>query len=248
MVSAADRSGRARAEGNQLVALDGEGRKTGAKDLRLKIVHPERYERVGRETRQLGLGTVWMPGSPNANCAKVDVLDVFPHLDHGRHPIKRVEGENFHVSASVVKEGHDRLSAEIVYRKAGTKEWQRAPMHLDPQGWFHGDFKLGEPGAYEYTVAAWTDRFGSWQHEVDRKFSDGQDVRSELLEGLAMIEAAIQNAGGDDRAKLELAAARIRQTNPTDQRAAVAAALEGDVGRIMQAVQKRDDISLRQPF
>jgi starch synthase (maltosyl-transferring) len=248
MVQAPDRSGRANAEGNRLVGLDGEGQRTPPSALRLRIAKPDQYQRIGKETRQPGLGTVWMPGSATANCAKVDVVDVFPHLDHGRHPIKRVEGENFHVSASVVKEGHDRLAAEIVYRKAGTKEWQRAPMHLDPQGWFHGDFKLGEPGAYEYTVAAWTDKFGSWRHELDRKFQDGQDVRSELLEGLAMIEAAIKNASGDDKAKLELTASRIRQTNPHDQHAAVSAALEGDVGRIMEGVQAREDISLRQPF
>ena len=40
---------------------------------------------------------------------------VTPELDGGRHPVKRVVGDLVAIGADVFKEGHDQLSARVIY-------------------------------------------------------------------------------------------------------------------------------------
>ena len=55
---------------------------------------------------------------------------------------------------------------------------------------WRGVFSFYENATYEYTVEAWTDAFGGWQHEFTAKFEAGfADLRSEALEGAALLEA-----------------------------------------------------------
>jgi starch synthase (maltosyl-transferring) len=55
---------------------------------------------------------------------------------------------------------------------------------------------------HEYTVEAWTDTFRSWQAEFAKKFEAGiSDLRSEALEGVALVKAAARRAR--DRADRE---------------------------------------------
>jgi starch synthase (maltosyl-transferring) len=54
---------------------------------------------------------------------------------------------------------------------------------------------LYDEDIHEYTVEAWTDTFRSWQAEFAKKFEAGvPDLRSEALEGAALIEAAARRA------------------------------------------------------
>ena len=41
---------------------------------------------------------------------------------------------------------------------------------------WQASFVVEEIGRYEYTVEGWIDRFGSWRHELAKKFGAGQDV------------------------------------------------------------------------
>ena len=53
-------------------------------------------------------------------------------------------------------------------------------------------FQVEELGGYDYTVEGWVDRFGSWRHELSKKFGAAQDVKSELLEGAALVRDTLQ--------------------------------------------------------
>jgi starch synthase (maltosyl-transferring) len=54
---------------------------------------------------------------------------------------------------------------------------------------------LYDEDIHEYTVEAWTDAFRSWQAEFAKKFEAGiPDLRSEALEGAALVEAAARRA------------------------------------------------------
>src|SRR5687767_5574269 len=118
MVNAADRTGRSTIDSDAAIGQRRSPERTRTKKNRehLQIV-PDVYARIGKEPRLPGIGQIWMPGTSTATCARVDVINVFPHLDHGRYAMKRIEGDRLHVSAEVMKDGHDKLAAEIVYRK-----------------------------------------------------------------------------------------------------------------------------------
>ena len=45
---------------------------------------------------------------------RIPVIDVMPLVDNGRLPAKATVGEPFPVSATVFREGHDLLGAEVV--------------------------------------------------------------------------------------------------------------------------------------
>jgi starch synthase (maltosyl-transferring) len=118
------------------------------------------------------------------------IEDVYPELDGGRYPVKREVGDVLEVRADVFKEGHDKLAASVVYRKAGEGEWSRAPMRFLENDRWMAHFPLAENARYEYTIEAWTDEFATWASEVGKKVEAGQTVELELIEGQKLVEKA----------------------------------------------------------
>ena len=53
---------------------------------------------------------------------------VTPEVDGGRHAIKRVVGEKVVIEADIFADGHEVLSAVLLFRQAGETEWNEAPL------------------------------------------------------------------------------------------------------------------------
>jgi starch synthase (maltosyl-transferring) len=125
---------------------------------------------------------------------RVVVENVYPEVDDGRFPIKRVVGEAVIVSADVHADGHDRLAAALLYRRGGEDAWNEVTMESVGNDRWRGGFGVDTMGMYEYTVEGWIDRFGSWRDELSKKVAAGQDVASELLEGSGLTSAVPETA------------------------------------------------------
>jgi starch synthase (maltosyl-transferring) len=141
---------------------------------------------------------------------RVVIEGVHPELDAGRFPVKRTAGEEVNVSADIYADGHDTLAAVLMYRRSGEDDWHEVPMEALGNDRWQAGFRVEELGRYEYTIEGYIDRFGSWRHEISKKFGAGQDLASELLEGAALIrDTAARHGGapGDDRVLDEAAAA-----------------------------------------
>jgi starch synthase (maltosyl-transferring) len=122
----------------------------------------------------------------------IQIRDVEPQVDCGRHPVKRVVGESVDVSATIYRDGHDILGAAIRYRAPGGRRWREAPLEPLGNDRWRGSFTVDAPGRWTFTVAAWTDRVASWQNEVTRKLEGGQtDLAGELSEGRALLGADV---------------------------------------------------------
>ena len=162
------------------------------------------------------------------------IEDVQPRLAGGRYPVKRVAGEKVRVTADVFKEGHDLLSVVVRWRKLtpSTTDPLEAPMRHTGNDCWEGEFPVDTNGLYAYTVEAWPDAFRSWQDEVRRKTEVGRDVRSELLEGAALLEAAggraAAGASSVDASRLTAAAKALRG----DPNAALPTALDAALGAL----------------
>ncbi len=118
---------------------------------------------------------------------RVVVENVYPEVDDGRFPIKRVVGEPVIVSADVHADGHDRIAAALLYRRAGDDSWSEVAMDGVGNDRWRARFTVEAMGVYEYTIEGWIDRFGSWRGELSKKVAAGQDVASELLEGAVLV-------------------------------------------------------------
>jgi starch synthase (maltosyl-transferring) len=118
-----------------------------------------------------------------------------PLVDGGRYPTKRIVGEDLVVEADIFKDGHDVVAAVLKWRVLGERRWRETNMaYVDNDRW-RGICTLYDIAIYEYTVEAWTDTFRGWQQEFAAKFSAGiSELRSEALEGAALLEAASRRA------------------------------------------------------
>ncbi len=144
------------------------------------------------------------PNEPTGE-GRVIIETVWPELDGGRTPIKRVVGEVIEVWADIFTDGHEKLSAAVLYRVAGDAEWRRAPMRFFDNDRWVGRFPLERNARYEFTIEAWRDPFSSWLDEIRKKQAAGVNVRLETIEGVHIAEEAASRAtGADGQALAEL--------------------------------------------
>jgi starch synthase (maltosyl-transferring) len=115
------------------------------------------------------------------------VEDIYPCIDGGRYPVKRIVGEPIEVWADVLREGHDRLAVELLWRQESARTWQRVPMRLHNNDRWHGRFVPTEVGRYLFAVEAWTDQFATWRHGLTLKREAGLDVGLEAREGRELL-------------------------------------------------------------
>ncbi len=140
---------------------------------------------------------------------RVIIENVWPEIDGGRTPVKRVMGEEVEVWADIFCDGHDILRAEILYRAESETAWRRAPMAFIDNDRWKGFFRVETNGRYLFTIEAWRDVFGSWVAEIEKKKRAGQIVASELAEGMGLLEKAATR-----ETALEKIAARARKAEP----------------------------------
>ena len=89
---------------------------------------------------------------------RIPVMNVMPLVDLGRQPAKATVGEPFKVSATVFREGHDKLSAEVVLtdpsgaRRAPVRMVKHAEVPDLHEAWVTPDVE----GAWSFEVQAWS--------------------------------------------------------------------------------------------
>src|SRR5437870_2618998 len=152
---------------------------------------------------------------------------VQPELDGGRHPVKRVVGDELLVTADIFAHGHDLLDAVLLLRLEADAEWTEVPMRLIDNDRWSGSVALLRNARYRYTIEAWRDAIGSWRSELERKVEAGLRVGAELDEGRLLVEAALGRASGTD-ARL-LRDALYRDGGARSRRGRLAALADGDV-------------------
>jgi starch synthase (maltosyl-transferring) len=136
---------------------------------------------------------------------------VRPELDAGRFPIKRVVGESVTVAADVFTDGHDAVRCQLLYRHESESAWTH--VELEPLGndrW-QGSFVTSKLGRYRYTLLAWTDRFLTWQRELERR-REREDLLLALRTGAQLLTQTAGRARGVDADELKRAAASLTAT------------------------------------
>ncbi|MDQ3521137.1 MAG: alpha-1,4-glucan--maltose-1-phosphate maltosyltransferase, partial [Gemmatimonadota bacterium] len=152
---------------------------------------------------------------------RIVIEAVHPELDCGRYAVKREVGDTLEVSADIFRDGHDAISAAIRYRAEDESEWRQAPMHFVENDRWTGSFRVESNARYLYTIVAWSDVFLTWATELRKKYDAGQDVVSEMLEGLRIVAAAAKRASPEERARIHALLAEVRSGETLAERVAV---------------------------
>src|SRR5215216_2038266 len=174
-----------------------------------------------------------------------------PVVDAGRYPAKRTVGDLVEVTSDVFRDGHEKLRAVALHRRAGTRKWAEAELH--PLDAHHngvrwgGSFVVDRTGRWEFTIAAWTDVFATWRDELRRKLEAGQhDLAGELSEGVLLLEDAAARATGADRKLIEHAL-RVLGDDEILEAAKHDAALGTELYAAVERSAERHDLTRYEP-
>jgi len=168
---------------------------------------------------------------------RVVIETVQPQIDSGRFPARRAIGETVVVTADIFADSHDRISAELMFRKTPDARWQRRPLELLGNDRWQGAFRVSELGVYEYTVRAWIDHFATWVALLRKKEAAGQDLALDLLEGAEQVAAAATRVSASEAERLTRIAQFLRGQERTIDR--VKMAVDPDLGRLMAGCPDR---------
>jgi len=136
---------------------------------------------------------------------------VSPCIDCGRFPTKRIVGERCAVEADIFRDGHAVIRAAVKWRRKCDQVFSEAPMeHIGNDRW-RGAFRLEENTRYVFTIEAWTDLYASWLQDFIKKARAGGEVKSDLQEGIRLLEEIAGAAPARAGATLEAASEKARQ-------------------------------------
>src|SRR6185503_14918180 len=100
---------------------------------------------------------------PEDGRLRVLIEAVLPEIDAGAHPVKRVVGDLFNVSADLVADGHDVLGGALLYRRPGDDDWRTTPLRELVNDRWEASILLDELGTWHYTVEGWVDHAATWR-------------------------------------------------------------------------------------
>src|SRR5215813_1892064 len=169
---------------------------------------------------------------------RIAIEDVYPEIDGGRHPIKRVLGDELEVQADVFCDGHDQLRALVKFAFED-QEWRETPMVLFDNDRWVARIRLDQLGLWRYTIEAWIDRFESWRNDLEKKHQADQNVELELIEGRAIVAAALRQAEPDDSALIRT---ELRNFDRGDSRRRIELMLSSKLRELMVRCQPRGDV------
>ncbi len=171
----------------------------------------------------------------SAGAGAFHIEDVYPLIDGGRFPVKRIAGERVEVWADIYRDGHDLVNAALVWRREGDREWRYEPMIHHSNDRWGGSFMPDAPGRYVYAIEAWTDEFATWRHGFERRQETGADLTLDAIEGAAMLSKA--QAGG------HAAAVILRQCEDFLRTGETAPLLSDELKNAMAVSQLRPDLT-----
>ncbi|WNO72186.1 MULTISPECIES: alpha-1,4-glucan--maltose-1-phosphate maltosyltransferase [unclassified Streptomyces] len=181
---------------------------------------------------------------------RIPVLDVSPQVDCGRRPAKAVVGETFQVAATVFREGHDAVAANVVLRDPSGRPGPWTPMRELAPGTdrWGADITPDTEGRWSYAVEAWSDPVATWRHQAGIKVPAGIDTALVLAEGAELYERAAAGVPKGDGREAVLAAVDALRDTSRSSAARLAAALAPDAAAALTRHPLRELVTISRPL
>ncbi|MFI1887005.1 alpha-1,4-glucan--maltose-1-phosphate maltosyltransferase [Streptomyces jumonjinensis] len=181
---------------------------------------------------------------------RIPVLDISPQVDSGRRPAKAVVGETFQVGATVFREGHDAVAANVVTRDPSGRPGPFTPMReLAPGSDRWGaEITPDAEGRWSYAVEAWSDPVASWLQQARIKIPAGIETALVLAEGALLFERAAEQVPKRDGREAVLAAVDGLRDTGRPPAARLAAALAPAAAAALARHPLRELVTLSRPL
>ncbi|MES5820020.1 alpha-1,4-glucan--maltose-1-phosphate maltosyltransferase [Streptomyces sp. RG80] len=184
--------------------------------------------------------------SASHTIGRIPVRDVRPLVDGGRSPAKAVAGETFQVTATVFREGHDAVAANVVLTDPEGRPGPWTPMRELAPGTdrWGADVTPGAVGRWTYHVEAWGDPIATWRRHAGIKIPAGIDVGLVLEEGAELYFHAAAGVPEVAGRGLVLAAAEALRDDSLSISVRLAGALTPEVDAVLGRYPLRDPVSV----
>lgn len=181
---------------------------------------------------------------------RIPVLDVSPQVDCGKRPAKAVVGETFPVGATVFREGHDAVAANVVLRDPGGRPGPWTPLRELAPGTdrWEAEVTPDAEGRWTFTVEAWSDPVTSWLQEARIKIPAGIDTALVLAEGAELYERAAAGVPKKDGREAVLTAVDALRDTKRPAAARLAAALAPDASAALARHPLRELVTASEPL
>jgi starch synthase (maltosyl-transferring) len=184
---------------------------------------------------------------------RLGIDDVTPSVGCGRYPAKAVVGEHIPVSATVWRDGHDAVSATVMWRGPNDRLARQARMVEVGVGLdrFAAVIVPDAVGGWTYRVDAWSDPWATWRHAVEVKVAAGQqagELANDLELGARLLERVSRRPDRRwDKAMLAGAAATLRDEDaPISER--IGPAFAPEVLTLMHEFPVRELVTKGKPL
>jgi starch synthase (maltosyl-transferring) len=169
---------------------------------------------------------------------RLGITDVAPVVSCGSFSARAVVGEHLPITATVFREGHDAVAANVVWTppgEQGTPPLRRmAKFGQEPDRWL-ATVVPDREGRWGLQIEAWSDPLGTWRHAVEVKIEAGQgpeDLANDLEEGARLLDRVAAECPEEHREQVTAAAVALRDTS-LDLPSRVAPALTPALQRVL---------------
>ena len=132
-----------------------------------------------------------MTKAPEKLIGRIPITSLKPEVDGGIYPAKAFLGEVIPFGATVFREGHDAVGAELnLTSPTGKVITKRLTESFGGSDFFDTQVQINEIGLWRFQVASFGDDFQTWHHNAAVKIAIGQDAELMVLEALALFTAA----------------------------------------------------------
>ncbi len=156
---------------------------------------------------------------------RIGLTDITPSVACGKFPAKAVIGRPLEIGATVFREGHDAVAANVLFRPV--------PVKGVPRGRPNGGLNRMTPGIpgtdrwsaqvipvslglWTLSVEAWSDPLETWRHAVEVKWAAGQtadELANNLEDGARLLDKIVRRPRNAMAGTVKAAAAALRDTS-----------------------------------
>jgi starch synthase (maltosyl-transferring) len=182
--------------------------------------------------------------------ARIPIVDVSPVVDCGQRPAKAVVGETFEVSATIFREGHAALGANVVMVGPDGQGRPMVRMHqVEGVDRWAASVTPDQEGDWTFTIESWGDPYQTWRHAAEIKLAADVDVELVLAEGTLVLQRAAGNLPRGLTAQRKVLSDATQALHDTRRPvpARVAPAFSDDVTAVLSQYPLREHIDSEGP-